>query len=115
MEFSVYGLGSMPWLGVVLQCSRFSVNALNGGACGRIENVGHVCIVAMNLSVAEVLVGLATETPVCFSRRGGALEVNTLTFTIRASDSAWHPGLPGRPLFREAARWRLWATSALLP
>ena len=32
-------------------------------------------------------------------RRGGALTVNKLTFTIRASDSAWHPELPGRPLF----------------
>ena len=30
-------------------------------------------------------------------------EGDKLTFTIRASDSSWHPGLPGRPLFpREA-------------
>ena len=27
------------------------------------------------------------------------LKVNKLTFTIRASDSSWHPGLPWRPLF----------------
>jgi len=47
------------------------------------------------LSVAEVLVGLATDTTVYLSWRGGSLKVNTLTFTIRASDSSWHPGLPG--------------------
>jgi hypothetical protein len=29
---------------------------------------------------------------------GRALKVKKLTFTIRASDSSWHPGLPGRPL-----------------
>ena len=45
--------------------------------------------------VAEVLAGLAT---VYLSRRGAALKVNKLTFTIRASDSSWHPRLPGRPL-----------------
>ena len=28
-----------------------------------------------------------------------ALQVNKLIFAIRASDSSWHPGLPGRPLF----------------
>ena len=32
--------------------------------------------------VAEVLVGLATDTTVYLSRRGGGLQVNTLTFTI---------------------------------
>ena len=47
---------------------------------------------------AEVLVGLAKDTPVYLSRRGEALKVDTLTFTICASDSSWHPGLPGRPL-----------------
>ena len=31
--------------------------------------------------------------------RGGALSVNQLAFTIHASDSSWHPGLPERPLF----------------
>ena len=30
---------------------------------------------------------------------GEALRVNKLTFTICASDSSWHPGIPGRPLF----------------
>ena len=30
---------------------------------------------------------------------GEALQVNKVTFTIRASDSPWHPGLPGRPSF----------------
>ena len=49
--------------------------------------------------VAEVLVGLATDTKVYLSRREEALKVNKLTFTIRASDFAWHPGLPGSPLF----------------
>ena len=48
---------------------------------------------------AEVLVGLEPDTTVYLSRRGEALKVNKLTFTIRASDSSWHPGLPGRPLF----------------
>ena len=61
------------------------------------------------VSVAEVLVGLATDTTVYSSPRGKALEVNQLTFVIRASDSAWHPGLPGRPLVltrsRRAASW----------
>ena len=51
------------------------------------------------LFLAEVLVGLATDTTVYLSRRGEALKANKLTFTIRASDSSWHPGLPGRPLF----------------
>ena len=51
------------------------------------------------LLVPEVLVGLATDTTVYLSRRGEALKVSKLTFTIRASDSSWHPGLPGRPLF----------------
>ena len=37
--------------------------------------------------VAEVLVGLATDTTVYLSRRGKALKVDKLTFTIRASDS----------------------------
>jgi len=44
--------------------------------------------------VAEVLVVLATDTTVYFSRWAA----NKLAFTIRASDSSWHPGLPGRPL-----------------
>ena len=43
--------------------------------------------------------GLATDTTVYLSRRGGALKVKKMTFTIRASNSSWHPGLPGRPLF----------------
>ena len=43
--------------------------------------------------------GLATDITVYLSRRGEALKVNELTFTIRASDSSWHPGLPGRPMF----------------
>ena len=42
--------------------------------------------------------GLATDTTVCSSRQGEALEVEKLTFTIRASDSSWHPGLPWRPV-----------------
>jgi len=54
------------------------------------------------LLVAEVLVSLATGTAVYLSRRGGVLKVNKLTSTIRASDSSWHPGLPGRPLFPES-------------
>ena len=48
--------------------------------------------------LAEGFVGLATDTILHLSRRGEALKVNELTFTIRASDSSWHPGLPGRPL-----------------
>ena len=47
--------------------------------------------------VRLVVVGLVTDTKVRFSRRGEALKVNKLTFIIRASDSSWHPGLPGRP------------------
>ena len=43
--------------------------------------------------------GLATDTTVYFSRREEARKVNRLTFTIRASDSSWHPGLSGRHLF----------------
>ena len=54
---------------------------------------------ALPLLVAEVLVGLATDTTVYSSQWGEALQVNKLTFTIRASDSSWRPGLPGRPLF----------------
>ena len=38
--------------------------------------------------------GLATDTTVYLRRRGKALEVNKRIFTIRASDSAWHFGLP---------------------
>ena len=53
-----------------------------------------------HLLVAEVLVGLPTDTTVYLSRRGGALTVNKLTFNIRASDSSWHPGPPGRPLLQ---------------
>ena len=53
----------------------------------------------VELLEAEVLVGLATDTTVYLSRRGGTLKVDKLTFAIRASDSCWHPGLPGRPLF----------------
>ena len=45
--------------------------------------------------VAEVLAGLATDTAVYSSRPEEALKVNKLTFTIRASDSSWHHGLPG--------------------
>ena len=52
-----------------------------------------------HLLVEEVVVGLATNTTVYLSRRGDALKVNKLTFTIRTSDSSWHPGLPGRPHF----------------
>ena len=54
-------------------------------------------VIARPESVAQVLVGLAMDTPVYCSRRFETLEVNTLTFTIRASDSSWHPRLPGRP------------------
>ena len=45
--------------------------------------------------VAEVLVGLATDSTVYSSRWDEALKVNKLTFIIRAFDSSWHPGLPG--------------------
>ena len=55
-----------------------------------------------SLSVAEVLVGLATDTRVYSNRRGEVLRVNALAFTIRAFDSSWHPGLLGRSLFRVA-------------
>ena len=65
------------------------------------EREGGGC--AERLLEAEVLVGLATDTTVYLSRRGEALKVKKLTFTIRASDSSWHPGLPGRPLFPESA------------
>ena len=54
------------------------------------------------LSVAEVLVGLATDTTVYLSLWGGALKVTILTFTILISESSLHPGLPGHPLFLEA-------------
>ena len=37
-------------------------------------------------SAAEVLVGRATDTTVISSRRGEALQVNNLTFTIRTFD-----------------------------
>ena len=53
---------------------------------------------ARKVFIAEVLVGLATDTTVYSSRRGQALKVNTLTFSTRTSKSSWHPGLPGRPL-----------------
>ena len=43
--------------------------------------------------------GLATDTTVYLSLREKALKVSKLTLTIRASDSSWHPGLSGRPLF----------------
>ena len=52
---------------------------------------------SLSLLVAEVLVGLATDTTVYLSRQGEALKVNKWTFTIRDSNSPWHPGLPGRP------------------
>ena len=52
-------------------------------------------------SVAEVFVGLSTDTTLYLSRREEALKVDRLTFIIRTSDSSWHPGLPGRPLFLE--------------
>ena len=39
------------------------------------------------LPVAEVLVGLAMDTTVYLSRRGGVFKVHKLTFTLRASDS----------------------------
>ena len=48
-------------------------------------------------SVADVLVGLATDTTLYVSRRGEALQANKLTFTIRAADSSWHPDLPCPP------------------
>ena len=54
------------------------------------------------LLVAEVLVGLATDTTVYLSRRGEALKVNELTF----AHSSWHPGPPGRPLFVEGPQVR---------
>ena len=41
---------------------------------------------------------------ICLSRRGEALEVEKLTFTIRASDFSGHLGFPGRPLFPAALR-----------
>jgi hypothetical protein len=47
------------------------------------------------LFVAEVLVGLATDTAAYLSRREDALKVNTLTFIISASDSSWRPRPPG--------------------
>ena len=54
---------------------------------------------AVSKLVAGVSSGLATDTTVHLSGQGGALKINRLTLTIRASDSSWHPGLPGRPLF----------------
>jgi len=41
-------------------------------------------------------VGLATDT---HNLRVEARKVNKLTSTLHASDSSWHPGHPGRPLF----------------
>ena len=41
---------------------------------------------------------LATDKTVHLSLWGQAPLVNKLTFSIRASDSAWHPGLPRCPL-----------------
>jgi len=58
------------------------------------------------LLVAEVLVVLATDTPIYLSRRGKALKSNRLTFAIRASDSSWHSALPGRHLFPRGSRSR---------
>ena len=52
--------------------------------------------------VAEVLVGLATDTTIYLSRQGGVLKVDMLIFTIRASDSSWRPRLQGRPLVQLA-------------
>ena len=46
------------------------------------------------------MVGLATDTIVDLSRRGGALKVIKLIFIILAADFSWYPGLPGRPLSR---------------
>jgi hypothetical protein len=62
---------------------------------------------ARHLLVAEVLVSLAKDTTVYFSRREKALKVNQLNFIIRASDSSWHPGLPRRPLFQPSSRTRI--------
>ena len=53
---------------------------------------------ARDMLIAEVLVGLATDTTVYIGRRLEALKVTDWTFAIRACDSSWHPGLPGRPL-----------------
>ena len=39
--------------------------------------------------------GLATQTNFTRAGGGGALKVNTLTFTIHASESSWHPELSG--------------------
>ena len=51
--------------------------------------------------VAKVLVGLATDTIDYSSLRWEkVLKVKKLTFTIRAPDSSWPPGLPGRLLFQ---------------
>ena len=68
--------------------------------------------IVMYLIVAEVLVGVATDATVFLSRWGEALEVNELTFTIRASDSSWHPGLPGRPRMVKVNLLTLSASSA---
>ena len=47
--------------------------------------------------VAEVLVGLATDTTGYLSRWGDVRKVDELTVIIRASDSSWHPAPPPRP------------------
>ena len=72
--------------------ARMSLCRTAGGA----ESPGH----ARNLiSVAEVLVGLATDTPVYLSRRGGALKANNMTFTIRFRFlmAPWAPRAPSVP------------------
>ena len=47
--------------------------------------------------------GLATDTTVYLSRRGGAPKVNKLTFTIRASDPHGTLGSQGALCYRIAA------------
>jgi len=62
---------------------------LQGVACVTpLTPAQHAPLQPPHLYVAEVLVNLATDTTVYLSRRGGALKVNKLTFTIRASDSS---------------------------
>jgi hypothetical protein len=63
-----------------------------GGGCvvPRTPDAGCRVVPQDHLYVAQVLVGLATDTTVYLSRQGEALKVNKLTCTIRASDFSLH-------------------------
>ena len=92
----------MYWVTSANKCGH----AIGLEACARPSTGCEPAACRIKVLAAEFLVGLATDTIVSLNRRGEALEAITLTFSIRASDSLRHPGLPGRPPFpREAVLW----------